>query len=252
MGTTLDDQPPVLSGEGRHILVVEDDGELRPLLLSLLRRSGFRATGARNGIEMGEVLAEAAGVDLILLDVMLPGRSGFELCRDIRARGDLPVILLTALGEASDRVIGLELGADDYVVKPPDPRELVARIRAVLRRREGSGSVTVVARDCATFGGWSLDTRRRELNSPTGRRVELTSGEYDLLLAFVERPQRVLSRDQLLDLARGRAFGGVGRSIDAQVSRLRGKLGARQDEATAVIKTLRGVGYMLACKVDWR
>ncbi|WP_149536657.1 response regulator transcription factor [Siccirubricoccus phaeus] len=246
------DPPPVLSGEGRHVLVVEDDGELRPLLLSLLRRSGFRASGARNGVEMREVLAGAARVDLALLDVMLPGRSGFELCREIRAQGDLPVILLTALGEASDRVIGLELGADDYMVKPPDPRELVARIRAVLRRRDGGGTAGVGGgRDRAVFGGWTLDTRRRELTAPGGGRVELTSGEYDLLIAFVERPQRVLSRDQLLDLARGRAFGGLGRSVDAQVSRLRGKLGGRHDEAVGVIKTLRGAGYMLACDVEW-
>lgn len=250
---TEHDPSPVLSGEGRHVLVVEDDGELRPLLLSLLRRSGFRATGARNGVAMREVLAGAAKVDLVLLDVMLPGRSGFELCRDIRAEGDLPVILLTALGEASDRVVGLELGADDYVTKPPDPRELVARIRAVLRRREGGGLTGIGAgRDRAMFGGWTLDTRRRELTAPSGGRVELTSGEYDLLLAFVERPQRVLSREQLLDLARGRAFGGLGRSVDAQVSRLRGKLGGRHDEASSVIKTLRGAGYMLAHAVEWR
>ncbi|MDN3568862.1 response regulator transcription factor [Paeniroseomonas aquatica] len=250
---TESDLRPVLSGEGRHVLVVEDDGELRPLLLSLLRRSGFRATGVRNGVAMREVLVGAAKVDLVLLDVMLPGRSGFELCRDIRAQGDLPVILLTALGEASDRVIGLELGADDYVAKPPDPRELVARIRAVLRRREGGEATSLgTARDRAIFGGWTLDTRRRELTSPGGGRVELTSGEYDLLLAFVERPQRVLSREQLLDLARGRAFGGLGRSIDAQISRLRGKLGGRHDEAAGVIKTLRGVGYMLARDVEWQ
>jgi two-component system OmpR family response regulator len=144
---TFGEPPSVLSGEGRHVLVVEDDGELRPLLLSLLRRSSFRATGARNGVEMREVLGAAATVDLVLLDVMLPGRSGFELCREIRAQGDIPVILLTALGEASDRVIGLEIGADDYVVKPPDPRELVARIRAVrvrpatrLRRTAAAGA----------------------------------------------------------------------------------------------------------------
>ncbi|MDN3562947.1 response regulator transcription factor [Paeniroseomonas aquatica] len=249
---TFGEPPSVLSGEGRHVLVVEDDGELRPLLLSLLRRSSFRATGARNGVEMREVLGAAATVDLVLLDVMLPGRSGFELCREIRAQGDIPVILLTALGEASDRVIGLEIGADDYVVKPPDPRELVARIRAVLRRRERGGLVGAVAHDQAMFGGWTLDTRRRELTAPEGRRIELTSGEYDLLLAFVERPQRVLSRDQLIDLARGRAFGGLGRSVDAQVSRLRAKLGSAQDEAAGVIKTLRGVGYMLAYNVEWR
>lgn len=247
------DPPLLLSGEGRHILVVEDDGELRPLVLSLLRRSGFRASGARNGIEMREVLTGSAQVDLVLLDVMLPGRSGFELVREIRSKGDLPVILLTALAEASDRVIGLEFGADDFMVKPPDPRELVARIRAVLRRRDNGRTVGDGSdRDRVVFAGWTLDTRRRELTSPKGGRVELTSGEYDLLLAFIERPQRVLSRDQLLDLARGRAFGGIGRSVDAQISRLRGKLGGRRDEAVAVIKTLRGAGYMLACDVQWQ
>jgi two-component system OmpR family response regulator len=247
-----DTRPPVLSGEGRHVLVVEDDGELRPLLLSLLRRSGFRATGARNGVEMREALAGAT-VDLVLLDVMLPGRSGFELCREIRAEGPLPVILLTALAEASDRVIGLELGADDYVVKPPDPRELVARIRAVLRRRDQSsepGRQGGGPPGRAVFGGWSLDTRKRELVSPEGRRVELTSGEYDLLLAFVERPQRILSRDQLLDLARGRAYGGLGRSVDAQVSRLRAKLGD-QGDGGGLLKTVRGAGYMLTSDVEW-
>lgn len=246
----VDETHPVLSGEGRHVLVVEDDGELQPLLLSLLRRSGFRATGARNGVEMRAALV-AGTVDLVLLDVMLPGRSGFELCRDIRAEGPLPVIVLTALGEASDRVIGLELGADDYVVKPPDPRELVARIRAVLRRRDrpagadGHGG----PRHRASFGGWTLDTRKRELSAPDGRRVELTSGEYDLLLAFAERPQRVLSREQLLDSARGRSFG-LGRSIDAQVSRLRTKLGGGP-AADALLKTVRGAGYMLAENVEW-
>lgn len=240
---------PVLSGEGRHVLVVEDDGELRPLLLSLLRRSGFRATGVRNGVEMRAIL-DHAGVDLLLLDVMLPGRSGFELCREIRAAGPLPIILLTALAEASDRVIGLELGADDYVVKPPDPRELVARIRAVLRRQEQAAGGTEPPRHCAVFEGWALDTRRRHLQSPDRRRIELTAGEYDLLLAFVERPNRILSRDQLLDLARGRAFGGLGRSIDAQISRLRAKLGGHRD-ADGLLKTVRGMGYVLASEVAW-
>ena len=243
---------PVLSGEGCHILVVEDDEELRPLLLTLLRKSSFRATGTRNEKEMRIVLTEAAVVDLVLLDVMLPGRSGFELCRDIRAESDVPVILLTALGEPSDRVIGLEIGADDYVVKPPDPRELVARINAVLRRKGGGRPGAGSAKECAAFGGWVLDTRRRELIASDRTRVDLTGGEYDLLLAFVERPQRVLSRDQLLDLARGRSFGGLGRSIDAQVSRLRAKLSRGRGGTADVIRTLRGVGYMLVCDVQWQ
>lgn len=251
--------PPPLSGEGRHVLVVEDDVELRKLLLSHLRRSGFRASGARDGAEMRRLMDEAP-VDLVLLDVMLPGRSGFDLCRDLRARGAVPVILLTALAETSDRVVGLELGADDFVVKPADPRELVARMRAVLRRADGmEGAPGGGGREVARFEGWSLDTRRRELTRPDGAAVELTSGEYDLLLAFVERPQRVLTRDQLLDLARNRPFGGTDRSMDVQISRLRAKLGARppHDDAAApaapggLIKTVRGSGYMLSSPVAW-
>ncbi|MGE0372894.1 MAG: response regulator transcription factor [Gammaproteobacteria bacterium] len=239
------------SGEGRHILVVEDDDDLRPLLLNLLRKSCFRATGVRSEREMQVVLTEASNVDLVLLDVMLPGRSGFEVCRDIRRKGEMPIILLTALGEPTDRVIGLELGADDYVVKPPDTRELLARINAVLRRKRGGLPDISMARDKAVFAGWILDTRRRELTAPNGSRVDLTGGEYDLLLAFIERPQRILSRDQLLDLARGRSLGGLGRSIDAQISRLRAKLNSGQSDATSVIKTLRGIGYMLICTVKW-
>lgn len=251
-GVSASDLPP-MSGEGRHVLVVEDDGELRKLLVSLLRRSGFRVSGARDGIEMRRLLASAP-VDLVVLDVMLPGRSGFELCRDLRAAGRIPIILLTALAEASDRVIGLELGADDFVVKPADPRELVARIRAVLRRVESpEGPHGGEGREVAQFASWSLDTRRRELLRPDGVVVELTSGEYDLLLAFVERPQRILTRDQLLDLARNRPYGGLDRSMDVQISRLRAKLGARPHEEgePGLIKTVRGVGYMLSSPVEW-
>jgi two-component system OmpR family response regulator len=242
-----------MSGEGRHVLVVEDDEELRKLLLSLLRRSGFRASGARDGIEMRRLIGSAP-VDLVLLDVMLPGRSGFELCRELRGEGRIPIILLTALGEASDRVIGLELGADDFIVKPADPRELVARIRAVLRRVSGAeGAPGSEGQEVARFAGWSLDTRRRELLRPGGVAVELTSGEYDLLLAFVERPQRVLTRDQLLDLARNRPYGGLDRSMDVQISRLRAKLGSRRhgDGEPGLIKTIRGIGYMLSSPVEW-
>lgn len=242
---------PVLSGEGRHVLVVEDDPELRSLLLSSLRRSGFRATGAGHGVEMREVLS-AGHIDLVLLDVMLPGSTGFELCREIRSRSKMPVILLTALGASSDRVIGLELGADDYVVKPADPRELVARIRAVLRRADAAGDAPPVkVGHVAHFAGWTLDTRSRELLSPDGVVVDLTSGEYDLLLAFVERPQRVLSREQLLDLARNRPFGGFDRSMDTQVSRLRHKI-EPSDRPTPLIKTVRGTGYILSVPVEWR
>ena len=201
---------------------------------------------------MRETMA-GSHVDLLLLDVMLPGTSGFEICREIRAKSSIPIILLTALGEAHDRVIGLELGADDYIVKPPDSRELVARIRAVLRRRQRmTPEEQDRRRDRAEFRGWLLDTRQRELTAPDDSRIELTSGEYDLLLAFVERPQRILSREQLLDIARGRALGGLERSVDAQISRLRSKLGGRAPRGEEVIKTLRGAGYMLAAPVTWR
>jgi two-component system OmpR family response regulator len=249
-GSSLVDRASILSGDGNAILVVEDDGELRALMLQLLRRSGFKACGARNAIETGDILRESH-VDLVLLDVMLPGTSGFDLCRQIRANSALPIIMLTALSESSDRVIGLELGADDYVVKPADPRELVARIRAVLRRRQGQGSAPERRHEVAAFGGWALDTRKRQLTAPSGERVEVTGGEYDLLLAFVERPQRVLSRDQILDLARGRAFGGLERSVDAQISRLRSKLG-KQVAGEDLIKTLRGAGYILTAEVTWQ
>lgn len=244
---------PPLSGEGRHILVVEDDEEMRKLLLSHLRRSGFRASGARDGVEMERLLVSAP-VDLILMDVMLPGRSGFELCRELRAHGDIPIIMLTALGETADRVVGLELGADDFIVKPPEPRELVARMRALLRRTDAKEAHAIAARrEVARFAGWSLDTRRRELFQPDGVGVDLTGGEYDVLLVFVERPQRILTRDQLLDLARNRPYGGLGRSMDVQVSRLRSKLDSLPGGETrpSLIKTVRNAGYMFTSPVEW-
>lgn len=242
---------PAPSGEGQHILVVEDDEELRGLLLTSLRRSGFRAIGAGDGVEMRAILGTVP-IDLILLDVMLPGESGFELCREIRQRGATPVILLTALAELGSRVAGLELGADDYLVKPADPREVVARIRAVLRRADTSGAAPRPGGShVALFDGWSLDTRRRELLSPEGVVVDLTSGEYELLLVFVEQPQRVLTREQLLDLARNRPFGGLDRSIDPQVSRLRRKIDT-PGRPTPLLKTVRGAGYVLSAPVEWR
>lgn len=240
---------PVLAGDGHHILVVEDDNELRPLVLNLLRRSGFRASGARNGVEMQHAL-QSASVDLVVLDVMLPGRSGYDLCRELRGACAVPIILLTALADASDRVIGLELGADDFIVKPADPRELLARIRAVLRRN-GGRSQAQGTRDVAHFRGWQLDLRRRELVRPDGVVVELTTGEFDLLLAFVERPGRILMREQLLDLARHRPFGGLERSIDAQISRLRAKLATNAEDGAHLIKTVRGIGYLFGSTVDW-
>lgn len=229
-----------------HILVVEDDGEMRTLIAKLLRQSGFRVTGARDGREMWETLGNAQ-VDLVLLDVMLPGQSGLDLCRALRAKSGVPIIMVTARGGETDRVLGLELGADDYIPKPFGPAELLARVRALLRRSRGAAGEPVAgsAVERISFGGWTLDTRRRELAAPDGTAVDLSGGEYDLLLAFCEHPQRVLSRDQLLDLARNRmAYNGTERSVDVMVSRLRRKLEPTED-SPAVIKTIRGAGYML-------
>ena len=229
-----------------HILVVEDDGEMRTLIAKFLRQNGFRVTGARDGREMWETLA-GSPVDLVLLDVMLPGQSGLDLCRTLRAKSGVPIIMVTARGEETDRVLGLELGADDYIPKPFGRAELLARVRALLRRSRGEAGQPVAGAtgDRLVFGGWSLDTRRRELAAPDGTAIDLSGGEYDLLLAFCEHPQRVLSREQLLDLARNRmAFSGTERAVDVMVSRLRRKLEPTEDSPT-IIKTIRGAGYML-------
>lgn len=229
-----------------HILVVEDDAEMRNLITKFLRQNGFRVTGARDGREMWETLGHAPA-DLVLLDIMLPGQSGLDLCRALRAKSAVPIIMVTARGSETDRVLGLELGADDYIPKPFGPAELLARVRALLRRSRGvpGEPIAGAAGERITFADWSLDTRRRELTAPDGTVVDLSGGEYDLLLAFCEHPQRVLSRDQLLDLARNRlAFNGTERSVDVMVSRLRRKLEPTEG-SPAIIKTIRGAGYML-------
>ena len=231
-----------------HILVVDDDREIRSLVAQLLRKHGFRVTDAADGREMMQVL-EDGRFDLVVLDLMLPGEDGLTLCRRVRGTSSLPIIMLTAMGEETDRIVGLEMGADDYLPKPYNPRELLARIRAVLRRtggeapepQEEDGGLRV-------FEGWSLDLAKRELRAPDGTLVPLTAGEYDLLAAIVERPGRVLSRDQLLDLTRGRDAAPFDRSVDVQISRLRRKLEPDPKEPQ-IIKTVRGGGYVLACEV---
>jgi two-component system OmpR family response regulator len=192
---------------------------------------------------MWETLANAA-VDLILLDVMLPGQSGLDLTRALRAKTQIPIIMVTARGDETDRVLGLELGADDYIPKPFSRPELLARIRAVLRRAQGSDQrASGLVADRLLFAGWALDTRRRELMAPDGVAVDLSGGEYDLLLAFCEHPQRILSRDQLLDLARNRVSDALDRTVDVMVSRLRRKMEPTEESPT-IIKTIRGAGYM--------
>ena len=215
---------------------------LRDLVSKVLAEQGWRVTGCRDGRDLQTVLG-ADAADLIVLDVMLPGASGLEVCRDLRQSSGVPIIMLTAKGEETDRIVGLEIGADDYLGKPFSSRELVARVRALLRRAAGLPSPDrPLNKPKYRFEGWTLDTLRRELINADGVIIDLTTGEYDLLLAFVEAPQRVLTRDQLLDLSRNRVAAGFDRSIDVQISRVRRKLGAEEGET--VIKTVRGAGYM--------
>lgn len=233
--------------ETPHILIVDDDDRIRAMLSDFLRARGMLVSQAANGAQL-MVAMRGANVDLILLDVMLPGDDGFMLCRRLRAHSEVAIILLTAINETADRVAGLELGADDYVAKPFDPSELLARVRAVLRRRTALAQAQNRDRTVYRFEGWTLDPRRRTLRSSKNVLVDLTSGEFDLLLAFLEHPQQVLSRDRLLDLARGRTSQVFDRSIDVQISRLRRKLEEAPAEP-ALIKTIRNEGYLFAAEV---
>ena len=231
-----------------HLLVVDDDREIRDLVCTLLQKHGYRVDVARDATAMEAILA-VSRVDLLVLDVLLPGRSGLDICREVRARSPVPILMLTAMGEATDRIVGLELGADDYLAKPFNPRELLARIRAILRRASAQQANRPVGGKRLSFAGWQLDVNRRRLEAPDGVVVDLTTGEYELLLAFVERPQRVLSRNQLLDLARGRDAVPFDRSIDVQVSRIRRKIEV-DPRSPSLIVTVRGDGYMFTPEVE--
>ncbi len=226
------------------ILIVDDDAGIRSLVADYLIQHGFTIQTARDGGEMRRVLL-SADVDLVLLDLMLPGEDGVSLCRWLREHKDLSIIMITALASEGDRVIGLEMGADDYLTKPFSTRELLARIRAVLRRSPDHLTVHRYGRDeTYVFSGWRLRVNSRELFDPTGTLVSLTGGSFDLLLALVRNPGRVLTRDQLLELTRGRRADPFDRSIDVQLSRLRRQLGDSE-----IIKTVRGGGYLFAAGV---
>ena len=227
-----------------HILIVDDDREIRDLVGRVLEREGYRVSRAGDGAEMRRVLEKGA-VDLIVLDIMLPGKDGLTLCREIRAeRVATPVVMLTAKCDDIDRILGLEMGADDYLPKPFNSRELLARIKAVLRRTPALSDPQAKASPrFIGFAGWRLDTGKRELLSSDDVLVSLSTGEFELLMAFVRCPQTVLSRDQLLDLARGRSAVLFDRSIDIQVSRLRRKLGDNPKDPR-IIKTVWGGGYL--------
>ncbi len=232
-----------------HILIVDDDAEIRGLLRDYLARNGFEASVAADGKAMWAVLARTR-VDLIVLDLMLPGDDGLTLCRKLRAESDTPVIMLTALGEDTDRIVGLEMGADDYLAKPFNPRELLARIKSVLRRHRSlpMNLRADEAREVA-FAGWRLDTVARHLVSDDGVVTSLSGNEYQLLRVFLSHPNHVLSRDQLMLLTRGHDADPMDRSIDIGVSRLRQRLGDAAAEPR-IIKTVRGEGYVLAVSVE--
>ncbi|MFV2091702.1 MAG: response regulator [Hyphomicrobiales bacterium] len=228
-----------------HILVVDDDREIRDLLGRFLGKHGFRVTAVADGKAMAKALADWK-IDLVVLDLMLPGEDGLSLCRNLRAKSAIPIIMLTMIGEETDRIIGLEMGADDYLPKPFNPRELLARMKAVLRRAsavKADGGPNILQ-----FAGWNLDLGRRQLQSPHGLLVDLSAGEFDLLAALAEHPQSVLSRDQLLDLTHGRAEAPFDRSIDMQISRLRRKIEANHTQPE-LIKTVRGGGYVFTAVV---
>jgi len=232
---------------GEHILVVDDDPGIRDVISEFLGRHGFTTDTAADGREM-EAAISRRRPDLVVLDLMLPGEDGLALCRRISRPGGPAVIMLSAMGEETDRIVGLELGADDYLAKPCNPRELLARVRAVLRRRaEPRIAEDGLAASCE-FAGWRLDLVRHELRSPQGVIVNLSSGEFSLLRAFVERPQRVLTRDQLLEFARGPHSDAFDRAIDVQISRLRRKLDEGGDGAE-LIRTVRSEGYLFTPRV---
>jgi len=232
--------------EEPHILLVDDEREIREPLASYLSRNGVRVTKAENAAAARQLLS-AYAIDLILLDIMMPGEDGLALAGFVRATTSIPIILLTARTEEMDRVVGLEIGADDYVTKPFSPRELLARIKAVLRRA-GESRVRGPDADSYGFGPWLLKSGERELVGQDNVAIPLSTGEYNLLHAFVTHPRRVLSRDQLLDLSQGRELAAFERSIDNHISRLRRKIEA-DPASPRLIKTVWGGGYMLAAEV---
>jgi two-component system OmpR family response regulator len=229
--------------ERAHILVIEDDPEIRSLLKGYLEKQGFRVDTGDGGAALDRHLSVVGEPDLIVLDIMLPGEDGLSICRRLRAASRVPILMLTARGEDIDRIVGLEIGADDYLPKPFNPRELVARIRAILRRNEPAPPQGKRLK----LGALTVDLEGRSVIDAEARPIELTSGEFDLLECFVTRPGRVLSREQLMDWTRGRRSDPLDRTIDVQISRLRKKI---ETGETPLIKTMRNAGYMLTMRVE--
>ncbi|MFD2205275.1 response regulator [Kiloniella antarctica] len=239
--------------KAKHLLIVDDDGEIRELLTIFLTQRGFRVSVAGGGEEMRRELARWS-IDLIILDIMLPGEDGLSLCKSVREKSDVPIIMLTAVTGDSDRIVGLEVGADDYLEKPFNPRELLARMKAIFRRVSGNtpddeDDGIKISNRTFKFCGWILSEGKRELRSPDKFVVHLSSGEFALIVAFLEHPQKVMTRDDLINATRGVEAIAFDRSIDIQVSRLRKKLEGDYDKPK-LIKTVRGQGYIFAEKVD--
>lgn len=233
-----------------NILVVDDDAEIRLLVTRFLQRHGYHVHSVGRADTLLETLASFT-IDAIILDVMLPGTSGIEACRQVRQVSTVPIILLTARSEEDQRISGLEGGADDYVTKPFSPRELLARLRSVLRRSRGQDrNAARLPQNRIGFDGWMLDTTRRELYTPSGVLIDLSTGEYNLLVAFLEHANRVLSREMLMELAKTRTSDPFDRTIDVQISRVRRKLEAAGN-AGQIIKTVRGAGYVFVPKVTF-
>lgn len=232
-----------------HILVVDDQHEICEIVQDYLSAEGYRVSIAHDGPAMRRLMGQGP-VDLVILDLMMPGEDGLTLARSLRDGSAVGIIILTGRGETVDRIIGLEMGADDYLPKPFHLRELLARVKSVLRRASSrAGETSAPPRSKARFTGWSLDLATRELRSPLGREVRLTTGEFDLLAAFVNNASQVLSRDRLLDLARNREAGPFDRTIDVQVGRLRRKL-EDDPQRPSMIKTVRGTGYIFTPAVE--
>lgn len=230
-----------------HILVVEDDREIRTMVSRFLSKNGCRVSVAEDARAMDRALGTAR-IDLVVLDIMLPGEDGLSICRRLRTTSTLPVIMLTAAGDPVARVVGLEMGADDYIAKPFNPHELLARIKAVLRRATALPNTEAGANDVVQFAGWQINPVSREVRNPEGTRVILTSAEFDLLFTFCRHARRTLTRDQLLDLSQRRAAGALDRSIDILVSRIRRKIEADPRDPQ-FIKTVRSGGYVFTSEV---
>ena len=231
-----------------HILIVEDDRDIGVLIAKYLKSNEMRVSLAENARAMDRILADTR-ISLIVLDRMLPGEDGLSICRRLRASSDIPIIILTAQADEIERILGLEMGADDYLGKPFNPRELLARIRAVLRRRDDALSAATGPKRSYKFAGWSLDGPMRRLYDPKGTRVELTGAEFEMLLVFCERPGRTLSRDQIIDLTQGREASPSERSVDILVSRLRRKL-ERDPKDPELLQTIRSSGYLFSPEVS--